>query len=313
MNRGELSLVEQLRAIAGVERNQNRFSIPRPAGHSVSVIFSPGSSESLELAVSFPSHEAASHGVPGSERRRTIALPLAAPRPLRIKLSREAPIHVRAKEMGINREVQLGDSAFDGQVYINSPSGDEIIREVLSEAGARSVIRDLLERDASVIVLDDEGGRVVVHVIEFRQRSPDQSRANRMLEAMDKLALSLPAVSTAPGGPLRDRLAIGLICSGILAFVGMLAAPLLYFYLTPEHCRVTRGDGMHLSCAVGPECCRPGMMGLVGGAALAVPLSLFFFYMIRGQSNSLSKMISAIVITSMLLLEVGAILGRILW
>ncbi|NUQ72415.1 MAG: hypothetical protein HUU21_02565 [Polyangiaceae bacterium] len=310
MNGGELSLVEQFRAIAGASRDQNRFSIARPAGHSVSVVFSPGSSESLELAVKFPSHEA---GLPKSERRRAIALPLSAPRPLYIKLSREGASHVRAKEMGINREVQLGDPAFDGQVYINSPSGDEIIREVLSDEGARSAVRQLLDRDASVIVLDDEAGRVVVFVIEFRQRSPDQSRAERILAQMDKLAQSLPAVSAAPGGPLRDWLAISLIMSGILAFVGMLAAPLLYFYLTPERCRVTRGDGMHLACSVGPECCRPGFMGLLGGAALAVPLSIFFFFAIRGQSNSLSKMISAIVITSVLLLELGAILGRLVY
>jgi hypothetical protein len=307
---GELSLVEQLRAIAGVERDVNRFSIPRPGGHEVGVIFSPGSSESLEISVAFPMHDAASGDQP---RRRAIALPLAAPRPLAIKLSREASIHVRAKEMGINREVQLGDPAFDGQVYINSPSGDEIIREVLAEEGARTAIRELLERDASVIVIDDDAGRVVVFVVEFRQRSPDQERAERMLAAMDQLATLFPAVSATPGGRQRDTLALSLIGLGILAFVGLLAAPLLYFYLTPERCRVQHSDGASLACSVGPECCRPGLLGLAGGAALSVPLAIFFFYWVRGQSNSLSKMISAMVIASILLLEIGALIGRLVW
>jgi hypothetical protein len=312
MSSGELSLVEQLRAIAGVERDENRFAIPRPAGHSVNVIFSPGSSESLELAVAFPTHSLPPPG-PGPGRRRAIALPLAAPRPLRIKLSREASIHVKAKEMGINREVQLGDPAFDGQVYVNSLSGDEIIRDVLSDDAARSAVRDLLERDASVIVLDDEAGRVVVSVVEFRHRYPDQERANRMLEVMDKLVLALPAVSATPGGGLRDRLAMLLVCLGILAFVGLLAAPLIYFHLSPERCHVTHSDGMSISCSVGPECCRPGLVGLASGGVLSVPLSILFFYVVRGQSNSLSKMISAIVITSVLLLELGAIVGRLVW
>ena len=185
----ELTLVEQLRAIAGAPPNENRFSIPRPAGHSVSVVFSPGTSQTLELAVAFPSDEPGSGGRAGSGRRRAIALPLSAPRPLGIKLTRESSNHVRAKEMGINREVQLGDPAFDGQVYVNSLSGDEIIRDVLSNDSARSAVRELLDRDASVIVLDDEAGRVVVNVVEFRHRYPDQERATRMLAVMDKLVL----------------------------------------------------------------------------------------------------------------------------
>ena len=307
---GELSLVEQLRAIAGVERNVNRFSIPRAEGHEVSVVFSPGTSESLELSVVFPSHESAARR---PSPRRAVALPLAAPRPLEIKLSREAPIHVRAKAMGINREVQLGDPLFDGQVYINSRTSDEIIREVLGDAAVRSTLLDLLERDASVIVLDDREGRVTAYVVGFRERSPDQSRAERMLGAMDRFATSLPAVSAAPGGRSSDRLATGLVLLGILAFLGMLAAPLLYFYLSPERCHVSTGEGMSITCSAGPECCRPAVVGLLGGGALSVVLSILFFFTVRGQSNSLSKMISAIVITSLLLLELGAIVGRIAW
>ena len=309
----ELTLVEQLRAIAGAPPNENRFSIPRPAGHSVSVVFSPGTSQTLELAVAFPSDEPGSGGRAGSGRRRAIALPLSAPRPLGIKLTRESSNHVRAKEMGINREVQLGDAAFDGQVYINSRSGDEIIREVLGDAETRATIRELLEHDASIIVLDDDEGRAVVFVVGFRERNPDQARADRMLEAMDRLAQSLPAVSAAPGGALRDRLEIGLVCLGILAFVGLLGAPLIYLFMTPEHCRVDRSEGMTLACSVGPECCRPAVIGLASGAALAIPLAIFFFYTIRGQSNSLSKMISAIVITSFLLLEIGAVIARLVY
>lgn len=305
--------MEQLREIAGVQRDENRFSIPRPAGHTVSVIFSPGSSESLELAVAFPTHSMSPPEAGSDPRRRAIALPLSAPRPLRIKLSREASIHVRAKEMGINREVQLGDALFDGQVYINSRTSDEIIREVLGDAAVRSTVRDLLERDASVIVLDDTEGLVAAYVVGFRERSPDQSRAERMLAAMDRLATSLPAVSAAPGGRASDRLVLGLVLLGILAFLGMLAAPILYFYLSPERCHVSTGEGMSITCSAGPECCRPAVVGLLGGGALSVVLSIIFFFTVRGQSNSLSKMISAIVITSLLLLELGAIVGRIAW
>jgi hypothetical protein len=215
--------------------------------------------------------------------------------------------------MGINREVQLGDPLFDGQVYINSRTSDEIIREVLGDAAVRSTLLDLLERDASVIVLDDREGRVTAYVVGFRERSPDQSRAERMLAAMDRFATSLPAVSAAPGGRSSDRLATGLVLLGILAFLGMLAAPLLYFYLSPERCHVSTGEGMSITCSAGPECCRPAVVGLLGGGALSVVLSILFFFTVRGQSNSLSKMISAIVITSLLLLEVGAIVGRIAW
>lgn len=306
-----LSLIEQLREIAGVERNVNEFSIQIPGKTEVRVLFSRGSTDTLILSVAFPSPDTAAF--PQTAARRPIALPLSAPRPLSIQLTRELSTHVRAKEMGINREVQLGDPTFDGHVYINSPSGDDIIREVLASPDLRAAARDLLEHDASILVIDDAKGRVNVAVIEFHHREPDQSRAERMLQNVHRIAIALPPVSATPGVRQRDWLFTSLVILGIIAFIGLIVATPLYQHLSPEHCLRRGQESVSLVCKAGPECCRPALYGLGAGAGLSVPLAILLFYTVRGQSNSLPKMVSAIVISSALLLEISALLGRILW
>jgi hypothetical protein len=309
----ELSLIEQLRAIAGVGSDTNRFSITTGA-HVIDVLFAPGSSDSLTLCVPFPPP------FPGPEagaRRpadhKGIALPLAAPRPLWISLKHESRTSMRAKEMGINREVEVGDAAFDERIYINSPSDDEIIKAVLAAPDLRAAVLELLERDASSIVIDDDSARVVVNVVEFKRRIPDQERGARMLAALTRIAAALPSVSPTPGGRRRDLGGKAMILCGILAFIGVLATPIAYHRLTPRHCIQRGSEGSHLICSAGPECCTPILTGLGVASLLSAILGIFLFYTVRGRSNSFNRMLASIIISTALLFEIGVIVARLAW
>lgn len=59
--------------------------------------------------------------------------------------SRERELHRVGKSLGINREVQTGDAAFDHHCYIDSPESDEVLQRLLADAGTRATILELLE------------------------------------------------------------------------------------------------------------------------------------------------------------------------
>lgn len=307
----KLTLIGQLRVMAGVEADTNRFGIQRD-GRAISVVFKPGTSDTLELTTPYPGPEAGTKRPAGF---RGVALPLTAPRPLRIHLFKESRLSVRLKEMGIEREVELGDPLFDQRVYINSPSGDDIIKAVLAEPGARAAVIELLERDAASIVIDDKNGQVGLNLVRFTEREPDQERAVRMLDALGCLVSALPSVSPTPEGRPADVAWAIMVFMGITGFIGVIGTPLAYFRLGPEYCLkpVGLGDETKVVCSAGPECCTPGYVGLGVGVLIAVLLSVFFFFTVRGRSDSFTRMIVAILSTSVFVIEASVIVARLVW
>jgi len=71
----------------------------------------------------------------------------------------EGKDHLEAKEKGLVREVQTGDTAFDKAVYIESAMTDEDIRTTLLDPAVRHAIRELLSLSSAVTIAD---GRVKV-------------------------------------------------------------------------------------------------------------------------------------------------------
>lgn len=58
--------------------------------------------------------------------------------------TREKAVHRVGKSLGISREVQTGDEAFDRQCYVDSPERDETVKRLLADATAREAILGLL-------------------------------------------------------------------------------------------------------------------------------------------------------------------------
>lgn len=309
-----LTLVEQLRALAGVGENVNTFEIVRD-GCRIQVEWSPGSTDSLDLHAPVPVVPSATGGGQGaaSAYRGGSARPLVVPRPMSITLREETEKDRRYKAEGVNHEFETGDAGFDARVYIDSPSTDEVIRAVLASPDARAAVLDLLGKDCRSIVIDGTiKGQVSLGIIEFAQRAPDQARAERLVQNLARLALALPPVQSSGRVPV-DPAGCPVYGGCGLALLGVVGAPLIYMQASPSRCMQSDDDGTSLVCSVAPECCTPGIMGFAGGALLSLPLMLLFYRVIRGRSDSSTTRKLAMIAVFCVFVEIGILVARFAW
>src|SRR3990167_4893905 len=54
--------------------------------------------------------------------------------------SAEKGLHHFGKKLGISRELQTGDAAFDQHCYVDSPEQDEVLKRLLADDAAREAI-----------------------------------------------------------------------------------------------------------------------------------------------------------------------------
>jgi hypothetical protein len=73
------------------------------------------------------------------------------------------------------------------------------------------------------------------------------------------------------------------------------------------------GDATKVVCSAGPECCTPGYVGLGVGGLIAAILAVYFFFTVRGRSDSFTRMIVAILSTSVFVIEASVIVARLVW
>ncbi len=180
-----------------------------------------------------------------------------------IVLRREGVGDVEGKKEGINREVQLGDEAFDAAVYIDASVNDREVKRVLSDV--RQPVLELVNGEAKVKltpaaleahwqvsspkeVLD--GGRLVLELsrlLALAEVGPPSTA-----DAIVRRGENLPVVAL-----------VALVISVALTFV-----------------TVIRWPGAHLVESVG------GILGMIAGLLLRVPLARF----VRGDSGSYNRL-----------------------
>jgi len=97
---------------------------------------------------------------------------LSGPRPMYIALMREGDNDRRAKQRGIAREVQTGDTAFDDLVYVITGTADELVKAVLG-AEVRGAACTLLRAGFHEIVIDDESARITASCRGYSPASGD--------------------------------------------------------------------------------------------------------------------------------------------
>lgn len=64
--------------------------------------------------------------------------------PYTILMRHEGGLDRAGKNMGVNREVQLGDAAFDKDVYIETDGQDDDVQRILRSAGVREAVREIV-------------------------------------------------------------------------------------------------------------------------------------------------------------------------
>jgi hypothetical protein len=115
-------------------------------------------------------------------------------------IRRELGLDRMAKAIGLEREVQVGDAAFDQAAFISSSAPDAVVRSVLEPAEVRRLVQEILQRGYSVF-LSKEGLRAST-LLGFWSGF-DGATVAPLLDLLAKLSAALPATDAAHASPLR--------------------------------------------------------------------------------------------------------------
>lgn len=106
----------------------------------------------------------------------------------------EGRIERFGKTIGLNREVQTGDPAFDELAYVDTIESDEAVAALLAKQEVRDAIRDLLAAGYKVQI---SSAGVETYQLVANRAVPDTSRFSRVLGLLQTIASNLPSLGGA--------------------------------------------------------------------------------------------------------------------
>lgn len=214
---------------------------------------------------------------------------LEAIRPLSITLRRENAADTFHKEQGDAVEWQSGDSAFDDEVYVDSPTTDPRVLEAVLNATSRAAVRALLAAGFTSVSIDDERGRVSARLPRSAFDYTGQGRGADVARTFANLLSTLPIVRRRegkhPSAPLsRLTLALTVIGGfGWLTNVGFLGA----LTAVSSGLRSLRDGGAHRPISAPTELVLASLVVALGaGISGAILYGNFVTRRVRGRSNT---------------------------
>jgi hypothetical protein len=189
-----------------------------------------------------------------------------------VTLHPEGAFERLGKSLQLNREVQLGDAAFDDAVYLDTvEKSDERVREVLASEGVRAAVRELLTMGYRV-QLSSRG--VEAYRIEYAARPLGEVGATRALELIGRIADEAPRFDTSALEPeprfLNQR--VYFVMGGSIAFGLMIGA------------MASVGDATLDSADVGKA--------ILLGASLWVAFVIALLGLVRGTSQAFARLLT---------------------
>jgi hypothetical protein len=192
-----------------------------------------------------------------------------APSPAPMLLRAETGTDRFGKRIGMNREVELGDAAFDARIYIETDAPDERVRDVLAESAVRGAVLRCLDLGATDVSLN-EAGELGVQLPVMSTDALATPSVLLLLGALGAAAEAMPPIALQPrrGMGFRDRIAA-------FALLGTLIALPLFFLFRS------------LWGAIESDLSAAGV--LAGGGAWLVAIPILWRVM-RGSSTSLRNL-----------------------
>jgi hypothetical protein len=169
-----------------------------------------------------------------------------------LELRRETDDDRKAKQSGLNVEVQTGDPTFDAFVYIESAYGQAVLAPLLSSPDLRSVLGEIVARYGAVTVGPDG---LVVDTREGGSRLLDPAQFMPFFEMVLRAARLMPLLPVGAKKSREQGFGLVLLALFLVAF-GIVALAVLGGYGDPQS---------HLVRPLG------ALVG-VGIAAAAIPL-----------------------------------------
>jgi hypothetical protein len=216
---------------------------------------------------------------------RTTGRAIARTRPA-MSLRAETGADRLGKRVGIDREVQTGDAAFDAAVYIESDAPDEDVRAALADARVRRAVRELLAAGEARVELDPEG-LTSVHNLDAARTPIAEADLDRITALLSEAASALPLFLAGRARPraLHGAVEAGAIVAGLALFCAMQ-------WLGP-------------AAPIDPEA---RLLGLGGGLAIALLVVPAIGLAVRGRWDSASRFV-CFSITALLVLPMGLYTG----
>jgi len=195
-----------------------------------------------------------------------------------IVLRRETAIDRFGKRHGLNREIEVGDAAFDAAVYIETSSLEANVRRTLTSATLRKAVAELLDSGVRRVVLDPTG---LYAERAVRAREEPGDGIDRDMALLADVAAALPAFKAGQADKPHWRFEI-------IVFV---AAVIFTIMLLPFRVPAPLGDSVLYA-------------GIGGGLALWALAMTGVVRFLRGRSDSLRR-IGAVFIATLGLLPWG--------
>ncbi|MFO0648435.1 MAG: hypothetical protein U0326_19500 [Polyangiales bacterium] len=203
-----------------------------------------------------------------------------------VTLHPEGAFQKLGKSLGISREVQLGDQAFDDSVYIDTvEKSDERVRDVLASEGVRAALRELLGMGFRV-QLSSRG--VEAYRVEYTMTSVGEVGAARAVELIARIADEAPrfdAASLSPEPIVWNRFIIAAVVGTVFAGAGIGA----------------------LAASAGQHTLDGGDVGkaILLGASLWVAFVVALVITVRGTSRAFSVLVTGAFVGLMVLPVAG--------
>ncbi len=146
----------------------------------------------------------------------------ARDRHLGLRFSAETPLQRWGRRLGINRELQIGDDAFDDAVYVESDPGDNAAAQALTDPELRASVRALIATGCMRAGTDLGHGPLCGVWLQH----PDWGEPEKIvswLDLLDRFAARLPPARARPrprGWPKRG---LAIAALGIVSAIGAMA------------------------------------------------------------------------------------------
>jgi hypothetical protein len=241
------SLAEQLGVALGVssvERN----------GRSIIIAYTKQRRQRPEIRLTANVDDSSSPAIAG--RRRLATRPV-------VILRRETGTDRFGKRLGLNREVQTGDSLFDAEVYVESDAPDDDVQATLAHAGLREHVRALLASGARVELGGDGLSAIYPYSSKFGRAEFDAA-APHLADA----AKALPVFDA--GNVMQRRANVGMLAAALFVPLAIIVSALL-------------GEGW------GPIHFGPKLIAVATGLVLWALVVVAIGRVVRGRSDSLRR------------------------
>lgn len=197
-------------------------------------------------------------------------------------MRREAASDRFGKRHGLNREIAVGDAEFDAAVYLESNSADANVRRTLADTTLRKAVRELLDGGARKVVLGPKGLCAECTIPAGR---PPGFGIEETMARLGNIAAALPLYQAGQADKPRWLYESALTTITIAAVIGF----------------VVLGVPAPLDSTAKAA-------GFSTGLALCVAVMLAGIKLLRGRSDSLSR-ISSLLITVLIVLPWGSYEG----